>query len=315
MNLSPTTTAFVFPGQGSQTVGMGRALAENSSAARKVFEAADQVLGFGLSELCWNGPDDALNDTLNAQPTLYVCSMAALAAFREQAGPFQPAMVAGHSLGEITALAAAGAVDFDDGLRLVRQRGRLMKHAGTLAPSGMAAVLGLDAEPVADVCRQAAADTSEHVQVANDNCPGQVVISGQLAALERATELAKSRGARRVIRLPVTIASHSPLMAVVTDEFGRILDGISFTAPAVPVVGNVNAQPLADGPAIRAELRNQLISPVRWTETIRYLVAQGMQTFLEFGSKDVLTGLTKRIDASVRAEALGEPEAIRAIIV
>lgn len=208
--LDPQSTAFVFPGQGSQFVGMGQALAQASAAARQTFAEADEYLGLALSKLCWEGPEADLTNTLNAQPALLTHSVAALRALHEQIGDFTPAFVAGHSLGELSALVAAGSMEFEDGLDLVRRRGEVMQAAGQRAPGGMAAILNLDAAVLAEVCAEAAAQTGGVVQVANDNCPGQVVISGDVAALEKAMELAKARGAKRALRLPVSIASHSP---------------------------------------------------------------------------------------------------------
>ena len=308
--LNPKTTAFVFHGQGSQFVGMGRELAQTSPAAKKIFEEADEHLGFRLSALCWDGPEAELNDTVNTQPALYVCSVAAWRAFVEAVGEFMPAFAAGHSLGELSALAMAGAMEFEDGLRLVRQRGEVMKAAGERAPGGMAAILNLDAGPLAEVCAEVNAATGGVVQVANDNCPGQVVISGDSAALEKAMELAKARGARRALKLPVSIAAHSPLMRSALDEFTRAVEAVPFIAPVPPVVGNVKAAPLDDPNAIRAELPAQLTSPVRWTDSVRYMLAQGVTTFIELGSKDVLTGLLKRIDANAVGLAVGRPEAV-----
>ncbi|MBI5828512.1 MAG: ACP S-malonyltransferase [Chloroflexi bacterium] len=310
--LAPQSTAFLFPGQGSQTVGMGQSLAAASPAARKLYEQANDLLKFNFSALCWNGPEAELNDTHNTQPALYVCSLAALAALHDtlRVADFAPAFMAGHSLGEATALVAAMALEFDDGLELGRERGRLMKKAGALSPGGMAAVLNLDAAVLAEVCAEASAGTGQRVQVANDNCPGQVVISGDSAALEKAMELAKARGAKRAIKLPVSIAAHSPLMSMVADEYARFVDGLPFIAPLVSVIANTSVQPLADGHAIRAELVSQLTRPVRWTETIRYLVAQGVTNFVELGSKDVLTGLVKRIAPEATCFAVGTPEAV-----
>ncbi len=313
--LNPKTTAFLFPGQGSQTVGMGQALAAASPAAHKLFQQANDLLNFKLSELCWNGPEAELNDTHNTQPALYVCSLAALAAFREKHGDFAPAFVAGHSLGEVSALVAAGALEFDDGLALVRERGRLMKKAGELSPGGMAAILNLDADVLGDVCEEASNVSGKIVQVANDNCPGQVVISGDSAALEKAMEIAKARGAKRALRLPVSIAAHSPLMQVVVNEYSNFVDGLPFVAPLVPVIANLTAQPLADGHSIRAELVGQLTQPVRWTDTVRYLATQDVTAFVELGSKDVLTGLLKRIAPDTTGYAVGTPETIETLAV
>jgi len=311
--LDYTNTAFLFPGQGSQFVGMGRELAQASAAARQTFAEADEFLGFKLSQLCWEGPEAELTDTINAQPALLTCSVAALRALHERLGEHPPALMAGHSLGEISALVAAGSLEFEDGINLVRRRGEVMKAAGQRAPGGMAAILNLDAPVLAEVCAEAAAQTGGVVQVANDNCPGQVVISGDLATLDKAIELAKGRGAKRALKLPVSIAAHSPLMLSAVEDFRRTVDGMPFIAPIPPVIGNVLVKPLLDPNEIRRELPAQLTSPVRWTESVRYMLAQGVTTFVELGSKDVLTGLLKRIDPNARGVAVGTPEAVEAL--
>ena len=310
--LNPKTTAFVFPGQGSQFVGMGRELAQASPAARQTFEEADEYLGFKLSTLCWEGPEAALNDTVNTQPALLVCSTAALRALREKISDFTPAFVAGHSVGELSALVAAGAMEFEDGVALVRKRGEVMKSAGERSPGGMAAILNLDAPVLVEVCAEASAATGGVVQVANDNCPGQVVISGDNTALEKAMELAKARGAKRAIKLQVSIAAHSPLMRSAVEEYTRAVESVPFIAPVPPLVGNITAGPLADPNDIRKELPAQLTAPVRWTESVRYMLAasRGVTTFVELGSKDVLTGLLKRIDANATGIAVGTPEGV-----
>jgi [acyl-carrier-protein] S-malonyltransferase len=313
--LEPKTTAFVFPGQGSQVVGMGQALAQSSPAAQQVFALADEALGFKLSELCWNGPEAELNDTINTQPALYVTSMAALSALREKLGEVTPAFVAGHSLGEVTALAAAGSLTLADGLKLVRERGRLMKHAGEISPGGMAAILNLDADILAEVCVEASAAVGKIVQVANDNCPGQVVISGDNAALEKAMELAKAKGAKRAVKLPVSIAAHSPLMEAVVSDYDQFVRALPVSETSVPVIANASAEPLNGIDAIRNELVSQLTTRVRWTETIKYLSAQGVTTFVELGSKDVLVGLIKRIAPEAKGIAAGTPEALDALAV
>ncbi len=307
------TTAFIFPGQGSQFVGMGRELAQGSAAAQQTFAEADECLSFKLSTLCWEGPEPDLTDTINAQPALLTCSVAALRALQERLGEHAPALMAGHSLGEISALVAAGSLEFEDGLNLVRRRGEVMKTAGQRAPGGMAAILALDAPLLAEICIEAASQTGGVVQVANDNCPGQVVISGDQAALGKAMELAKARGAKRAIKLPVSIAAHSPLMQSAVEEFQRVVDGMPFIAPIPAIVGNVQAAPLSDPNDIRIELPAQLTSPVRWAESVRYMLAQGVTTFVEVGAKDVLITMLKRIDANARGLAMGTPANLETI--
>ncbi|HRN67590.1 MAG TPA: ACP S-malonyltransferase [Promineifilum sp.] len=289
------STAFLFPGQGSQFVGMGRDLYDREPVARALFDEADALLGIPLSQLCFEGPESALTDTAVQQPALFTTSLAAWAVL-QQRGKANPTWVAGHSLGEFSALAAAEAMSFADGLALVRRRGELMKLAGERSPGGMAAVLGLDAAPVAELCARAAAETGQYVGVANDNCPGQIVISGHNDALPRAIELITAAGARKVVRLPISIAAHTPLMATVADEFAAAIDATPFSPTRAIVVGNVNAHPVQAPHEIRAELKAQLTSPVRWTESVRYLNEQGVDTYLEVGPGDVLLGLVKRID-------------------
>jgi len=292
-------TAFLFPGQGSQFVGMGRDLYEREPVARALYDAADAQLGFALSRICFEGPEEELTDTAVQQPALFVTSLAAWEVMGAR-GEADAAFVAGHSLGEFSALAAAEALSFADGLALVRRRGELMKLAGERQPGGMAAVLGLDAAPIALLCARAAAETGRTVGVANDNCPGQVVITGDETALTRAMTLLTEAGARKVVRLPITIAAHSPLMASVADEFAAAVDAAPLATARIPVVANVTARPIAAPDEIRAELKAQLTSPVRWTDSIRYLGAQGVDSYVEVGPGDVLLGLVKRIDRESR---------------
>jgi len=293
------SVALLFPGQGSQHVGMGHDLYHAEPASRAVFDQADQELGFALSSLCFNGPEDELKDTLNQQPALFATSIAAwrVAESREWTAP---SFVAGHSLGEFSALVVAGSLDFSDGLKLVRRRAELMKAAGDREPGAMAAILALDVALVDEICREAQKTTGLPVQVANDNCPGQVVISGNRTALESATELARESGARKVVILPITIAAHSALMASSTAEFARAVDGTEFSDPIVPIIGNVSGEPLTTPDAIRSELKDQLTSPVQWTGSMRYLLAQGADTFIETGPGSVLLGLMKRIDRKAK---------------
>lgn len=295
-------------------VGMGQALAETSTVARAVFAEADDTLGLSLSSLCWEGPAETLNDTINTQPALYVTSMAVLAALQEAAPGAAPAFIAGHSLGQVTAAAAAGSMSFADGLRLVRERGRLMKLAGERSPGGMAAVIRLDIEKLTAVCAQATETTGKPVQVANDNCPGQVVISGDNDALELAMTLAKEAGARMAKRLPVSIAAHSLLMESVSAEYGAAVDAATLNLPSMPFIGNSTAAPLDGLAAIRAEFKSQLSSPVRWTESIQYMIGAGVTTFVELGAGNVLTGLLKRIDRGVSGYNVQDAEGLSALL-
>ncbi len=305
-----SSSAFVFPGQGSQVVGMSRDLAEAYPAARQTFEQADAILDFSLSSLCFDGPDEALNDTYNTQPALFVSGIATLRALQAEFPDAQPQSMAGHSLGEFTALAAAGALTFEDGLRLVRERGRLMKAAGDEQPGAMAAILGLDAPMVRDFCARASAETGGVLVLANDNCPGQAVISGDKATLERGLVLAKESGARRAVPLAVSIAAHSPLMQSAAEQFNATLQVTHFELPRVTVYGNTSAAPLDSINAIRHELAVQLTQSVRWTETVQTMIAAGANRFIELGPKDVLTGLLKRIDNNQSGVALNSAASI-----
>jgi [acyl-carrier-protein] S-malonyltransferase len=300
--------AFVFPGQNSQEVGMGQSLVEAYPAARSVFERADELLGFSLSQLCFEGPEDDLNDTINTQAAVFVTSIAALEALRSTGYDIQPSFVAGHSLGEYSAYVAAGALSFEDGLRLVRERGRLMKKAGQVNPGGMAAILKLDDAAVAEICDKVTAEGFGILQVANYNSPGQVVISGDHVAVDRGLELAKEARARRAIKLQISIAAHSELMRVVQDEFREAVDGTPLNLPEIPIVANITVEPLSSLEAIRQEMVGQLTSSVRWSETIFWLGDHGVRSFLEIGPKNVLTGLIRRISKEVDTYTLGTSE-------
>lgn len=305
-----STTAFVFPGQGSQTAGMGKDLADAYPVARQTFEEADDILGFALSKLMFEGPETDLNETINTQPALYTAGIATLRALQAELPGVDAAFMAGHSLGEFTALAAAGVFSFADGLKLVRERGRLMKAAGEAQPGAMAAVLGLDVATVRDLCAQASAETAAVVVMANDNCPGQVVISGEGAALDRAAELAKAAGARRALRLAVSIAAHSPLMQPVTEAFAQVLDAVDMQPPKATVIANTTVQPLDSVAEVRQELRGQLVQSVLWTDTVRAMTNAGVDLFVELGPKDVLTGLLRRIDADKAGFALNSASSL-----
>jgi [acyl-carrier-protein] S-malonyltransferase len=285
---------------------MGRELAENFPVAKESFEEADSILGFGLSGLMWSGPAETLNETVNTQPALYVHSVAAWRVFAYRYSDVRPGMVAGHSLGELSALTASGALSFSDGLKLVRRRGELMKRAGELNPGGMAAILGIDIPRLDAICAEASVD-GEVVQVANDNCPGQVVISGHRPALERAMTAAKAAGAKRAMPLQVSIAAHSPLMDSIQAEWDAAVDGCALGTPVLPVVGNVNASPLQTVEDLRADIKAQMQSRVRWTESIQWMNEHGIDTFVEAGSGEVLLGLVKRIAPAAGRFMLGKP--------
>jgi len=307
MNLNPKTTSFVFPGQGSQAVGMGKELAEAFPVAKETFDKADSILGFSLSKLMWEGPAEELNETVNTQPALFVHSVAAHRTFTHLYPDLEPASVAGHSLGELSALTASGALSFTDGLKLVRTRGELMKRAGELNPGGMAAILGVDIPTLDKVCAEASA-ADEIVQVANDNCPGQVVISGHKPALERAMSGAKAAGAKRALPLQVSIAAHSPLMASIQDKWNAAVDACDISDAMIPVIGNVHANALVLANDLRADIKAQMQSRVRWTESVGRMLEMGIQAYVEVGSGEVLLGMIKRIDSSVSRFPLGNPK-------
>jgi [acyl-carrier-protein] S-malonyltransferase len=274
-------------------------------AARATFEQADATLGFALSSLCFNGPENELTDTLNAQPALLTHSIAALRVLQTLQPDRAPAFVAGHSLGEYSALVAADALEFADALKLVRERGRVMKAAGEKTPGAMAALIGIDTAALESVCAETSA------QIANYNAPGQIVISGEKDALNRAVELAKTRGAKRAIVLAVSIASHSRLMENAAREFANAVAGTPMRAPKMPVISNVTAQPLTSIEEIRHELVAQLTSSVQWIKTIEYLAAQGVTKFIEIGPKDVLAGLIRRINKDVHAVSVGDVASVK----
>ncbi len=300
--------ALIFPGQGSQYVGMGRDLYVSSPAARAVLDEADRAWQGQLKPLVFDGPAEKLTETANAQPALFVMSMACWAALREALpgdALGQPAYVAGHSLGEYSALAVAGAFSFATGLELVRERGEAMRAAGEASPGSMAAILGLEAEAVASICQEAAAHCGEPVVPANDNAPGQIVISGTRQAVEAAAEIARHRGARRVVPLAISIASHSPLMQPASARFAPVLRRATLHPPRIPVIANRDARPLTTVDEVLSELEGQLTSPVRWTETVRFLSGQGITAFVEVGPKDVLTGLVRRISPEATCTPCG----------
>ena len=285
-------TAFLFPGQGSQTPGMGADLYDASPEARAVFDEADVVLGFSLTGLMFGDSAEALKPTEITQPALFTHSLAADAALRARG--IRPDVAAGHSLGEWSALAATGAVTFVDGLRAVRRRGELMAQAGTVRPGAMSAILGLDAGLLDAACREATAAGDGEAVPANYNDAGQIVISGDAAAVERAGILCSAAGAKRVVPLPVSGAFHSPLMAFARDGLAETLAGLAIAAPSCPVVLNVTAEPTTDPAEIRARLLEQLTAPVRWMQSVERMAALGATRFVEVGTGAVLSGLVRR---------------------
>ncbi|MGQ9584648.1 MAG: ACP S-malonyltransferase [Anaerolineae bacterium] len=297
--------AMLFPGQGSQFVGMGKSLFESAPAAREIFQRADQTLGFPLTKLCFEGPEEVLNDTVNTQPAIFTASCACWEAMQALHGPLQACFLAGHSLGEYTALVAAGCFSFEDGLRLVRLRGQAMKAAGERLRGGMAAVLKLAAEAVETLCREATARIGGIVQIANDNCPGQVVISGDQETLDGAMQLAREQGGR-VVPLAVSVAAHSPLMESAVETMREALESLHIGPARLPVIGNVSAELLSTPAQIRQELLAQLTSPVRWTQTIERIRSEGGNRFVEVGPGKVLAGLVRRIAPQAEAQNVGE---------
>jgi [acyl-carrier-protein] S-malonyltransferase len=287
--------AFIFPGQGTQSVGMGADLYQASPAARKVFGTADKVLGFPISRLILEGPQEELDKTINAQPAILTVSLACLEAAKEmnEALP-QPDFVAGHSLGEYTSLVAAGALDIPDAVRLVRRRGELMQEASGRYPGGMAAILGLDEFVVEELCGETGA------KIANINSETQIVISGDRLALVRAIDLATARGARRTVLLPVSGAFHSTLMRPAQEGLAEAVDNAAFHALKIPVVGNVTARPIKQAKTAKKELLNQLCQCIQWKNSVQYMVASGVANFVEFGPGKVLSGLIKRIDQDAK---------------
>jgi [acyl-carrier-protein] S-malonyltransferase len=288
--------AYVFPGQGSQSTGMGLDLYNSYPSAKEVFDGADASLGFSLSSLCFEGPEEELKKTHNVQPAILVVSIACLKALEEAtiANFPSPTFVAGHSLGEYTALVATGALGLTDAVLLVRERGRLMYEAGLKNPGSMLAIIGLDEETVKDISSHSGAEIS------NINCPGQIVVSGTAQALAEADKLARTKGARALIPLKVSGAFHSALIEPVLAEFSRIVSNVRFQPPAIPVISNVTARPLPDVDSIKEELVKQLRNCIQWQRSVEYMVHSGVTTFYEIGPGRVLTGLIRRINSELQ---------------
>lgn len=286
--------AYVFPGQGAQFSGMGADLYEKSAAVRELFDRADQILGFSISKIMFTGTDEELRQTKVTQPAVFLHSVALAKALGDS---FQPDMVAGHSLGEFSALVAAGAMNFEDGLRLVSKRAMAMQKACEAVPSTMAAVLGLPDEKVEEICKS----TDGIVVPANYNCPGQLVISGEIPAVDAACEAAKAAGAKRALRLPVGGAFHSPLMEPAREELAKAIAETAFKAPVCPVYQNVSTTAITDPEQIQKNLIAQLTAPVKWTQSVQNMVKDGATVFIEVGPGKVLQGLVKKIEPTAEA--------------
>lgn len=301
-------TALLFAGQGAQAVGMGKDLVAASPSAKAWFDRANAALGYDLTSICFEGPEAELTKTENAQPGIFLTSWVAFELLKERAPSLKFEATAGLSLGEFTALAAAGVMSFEDVLRLVRERGRFMQEACDVTQGGMAAVIGLDEAPTREVCSKAG------VTLANLNCPGQIVISGEADRIAKAVELAKAKGARRAIPLPVAGAYHSPLMASAQPKLRAELAKAKLSAPTVPVISNVTAQPHGAPDEISARLVEQVTSSVRWEESMRYLLAQGFTRFIELGPGTALSGFMKRIDKTVQMLNVGDVASLEAAV-
>lgn len=304
--------ALVFPGQGAQTIGMGKALADAYPEAKSVFEEVDSALGESLSSLIWEGDIDTLTLTQNAQPALMATSIAAIRALEAEGFAVSDAtFVAGHSLGEYSALAAAGSLSLADAARLLRTRGQAMQEAVPVGVGAMAAILGLDLEAVRDVASEAAG--TEVCEAANDNDPAQVVVSGHLGAVERAVEIAKSKGAKRALMLPVSAPFHCALMEPAATVMANALADVNIATPSVPVVANVVAEPVTEPEAIRDLLVRQVTGAVRWRESVQMMVGAGVDTFWEVGAGKALAGMIRRIERGAATKAVGTPEDIAAL--
>ncbi|MDE4172657.1 ACP S-malonyltransferase [Phaeobacter sp. PT47_59] len=307
------TVAFVFPGQGAQTIGMGKELAEAYPAAKAVFDEVDEALGEPLSGLIWEGDIETLTLTRNAQPALMATSMAAMRALEAEGIAIdRAAFVAGHSLGEYSALAAAGAISLADTARLLRTRGAAMQDAVPVGEGAMAAILGLDLEAVRAVAAEAA--QGEVCQAANDNDPTQVVVSGSKAAVERAAEIAKEKGAKRAVMLPVSAPFHCALMQPAADVMAEALAGVEIKSPAVPLIANVRADEVTDPDMIRALLVEQVTGSVRWRESVQAMAAKGVTEFWEIGAGKALSGMIRKIDRELACRQVGSPDGVKAAL-
>lgn len=305
--------AFVFPGQGSQTVGMCKAFYDQYPVAKRVFEEADEALGFSITKMCFEGPEDQLRLTYNTQPAILTASTACAAVLKEHGVSCDVA--AGHSLGEYSALVNAGALAFADAVRIVRKRGQFMQEAVPVGEGSMAAVLGLESEQIVEICRSVEAESGEAVQAVNFNCPGQVVIAGAVGAVNKAIEALKAAGAKRAILLPVSAPFHSTLMQPASERLAEVLAPININDAVVPVVANVTAQEVTSGAQIKELLVKQAAMPVLWETSVRNMVAGGVDTFVEVGPGKVLTGFTKKIAKGLPALNVEDPESLEKTLV
>jgi len=301
--------AYVFPGQGAQAVGMGKDLYDSFDSIKTLFRQADEAINFPITKMCFEGPEEELRKTINAQPALVLVSIACLRAAQETAGNKlpAPAFAAGHSLGEYTALAAAGVIDFSTAVYLSRERGRLMFEAGMKQSGAMSAVLGLDEAVLAQICKET------NTVIANINCPGQLVISGASENIAKASEMAKAKGAARVTPLQVSGAFHSPLMQPAVPGMSAVLDKVNFKDPAIPIIANVTAQPLTKAGQFRDELINQLTSSVQWQKSVEYMLGQGVKSFIEIGPGKVLAGLIRRISRDAEMVNIGDAASVKSL--
>jgi len=304
-------TAFIFPGQGAQSVGMGRELFENYDSAREVFNVADKALGFSITKLCFKGPEEELKQTINAQPAIVTVSLAYLKALEEVTKNEnllpEPAFVAGHSLGEYTALAASSSLDIGSTIYLTRRRGELMHRAGLENPGNMTAIIGLEEDKLTRICQEAGC------HIANYNCPEQLVISGTRESLDKAAAIAETAGASRIVPLQVSGAFHTPLMQPAESGLKEELNQLTFNEPAVPILANTTALPINTTDGVRKELTNQLTNGVRWQSSVKFMIENGVTTFIEIGPGRVLAGLVKRIDRNVRLININSLDSIKGI--